>query len=597
MSVIAKPTKGESAPVSKPVRSGWGAYFRNFWRMAGPYWNSEHKWAIRGLTMVLLTLTGAQVVVQIALNLWTEQLFDAFGKRSMAGFIELAAVFVAIIVGQVAVVSVHLRIRRRLEIGWRAWLTERLLGAWLLSGRQHLIDFIPGEHDNPDGRIAEDIRVATEYAVDLTHSLFYCTLLIGSFASILWTLSGSPQVVVGDIQFWLPGHLVWLAIAYATLGAFIALLLGPKLVRSAEWRQSHEATFRFGLGRVRQNGLAVALMHGEADEQRSLGRSFRDVIVAWNRQTDALTRFTMFTASWAILSPVFPVLIAAPRYIVGALTLGALMQIAQAFMQMVGALSWPIDNLTKAAEWRASGERVLGLRAALESFETVSDTAATIRVATIAEASLAFRDVSLADPDGTIKITGINFLVQPGEHVLVSGDREAAVRLFKAVAGVWPWGAGAIDLPADDHIFFMPQRPYFPSGTLDVAISYPAMEKPQNQPDLLAALERVGLAHLASRLDQVEVWDQALGAGEQQRLGFARLLLHRPRWIFIQQATDALDAEGEAEMLALLAEEFPESAVIMIADHAEGRYPGWRQLSFIQQDDIVVAQIAAKVAA
>jgi len=593
MSAITTAAQGLLEPLSNVARPGWGSYFVNFWRLAGPYWNSEHKWLIRGLTAVLLVLTGAQVVVQIALNLWTEQLFDAFGKRSMAGFIELAAIFAAIVVGQVVVVALHLRIRRRLEVGWRAWLSERLVGVWLLCGRQHLIDFIPGEHDNPDGRIAEDIRIATEYAVDLVHSLFYCTLLIGSFASILWTLSGPPEVVLGDMKIWLPGHLLWLAIAYALLGAFIGLLLGPKMVRAADERQNQEATFRFGLGRIRQSALAVALLHGEADERHSLGRSFLNVIAAWNLQTDALTRFTMFTASWAILSPIFPVLIAAPRYIVGAIALGALMQIAQAFLQMVSALSWPIDNLAKAAEWRASGERVLGLKAALDSFETTGETATTITVATIGEPVLAFRGLSLADPDGTVKVTGIDLLVQPGDHVLVSGDPEAAVRLFKAVAGLWPWGGGAIDLPADDSVFFMPQRPYFPVGTLDAALCYPAQQEIPTLESLLAALERVGLAHLASRLDQVEVWDQVLGANEQQRLGFARLLLHRPRWIFIQQATDGLDLQGETEMLALLAEEFPDSAIIMIADHAEGRYPDWRQLSFVKQDDMVVAQAVA----
>jgi putative ATP-binding cassette transporter len=236
---------------------------------------------------------------------------------------------------------------------------------------------------------------------------------------------------------------------------------------------------------------------------------------------------------------------------------------------------------------------VLGLKAALDSFETTGETATTITVATIGEPVLAFRGLSLADPDGTVKVTGIDLLVQPGDHVLVSGDPEAAVRLFKAVAGLWPWGGGAIDLPADDSVFFMPQRPYFPVGTLDAALCYPAQQEIPTPESLLAALERVGLAHLASRLDQVEVWDQVLGANEQQRLGFARLLLHRPRWIFIQQATDGLDLQGETEMLALLAEEFPDSAIIMIADHAEGRYPDWRQLSFVKQDDMVVAQAVA----
>lgn len=539
-----------------------------------------------------MLLTAAQVVIQIALNLWIEQLFDAFGKRSMAGFIELAAVFAAIIIGQIAVVAIHWRLRRRIEIGWREWLTQRLLGNWLTSGRQHLIDFVSGEHDNPDGRIAEDIRIATEYAVDLVHSLFYCLLLFASFASILWTLSGSPDIIIGDVELWLPGHLLWIAIAYAVLGAFIALLLGPPLVRAADGRQNCEATFRFGLGRVRQSALAVALLHGEPDERRSLGRSLGEVIGAWNRQTDALTRFTMFTATWAVLSPIFPVLIAAPRYIVGAITLGALMQIAQAFQQAVSALSWPIDNLSKAAEWRASGERVLGLHAALEGLSRPSDPAATIAIATVREPILACRALSLADPDGTLKVSAIDLVVRPGENWLVSGNPGAAIRLFKAVAGLWPWGHGAIDLPVDDNVFFMPQRPYFPAGTLGEAIVYPTASANHDETALRAALTRVGLAHLAPRLDQVEAWEQTLGSNEQQRLGFARLLLHRPRWIFIQQATDGLDAQGEAEMLALLDQEFPQAAVVMIADHADDGYAGWRRLTFVKQGGLVAAQVS-----
>ncbi len=570
--------------------AGWWRYFREFFRLSGGYWNSERKWAVRGYTGVLVLLTAAQVVIQIALNLWIEQLFDAFGKRSMAGFLALAAVFAAIIVGEIAVIAVHLRLRRRIEIDWREWLTQRLLGNWLASGRQHLIDFVAGEHDNPDGRIAEDIRIATEYAVDLVHSLFYCLLLFASFASILWTLSGSPDIKLGDVELWLPGHLLWVAIAYAVLGAFIAMLLGPPLVRAADGRQNREATFRFGLGRVRQSALAVALLHGEPDERRALGRLFGDVIGAWNLQTNALTRFTMFTATWGVLSPIFPVLIAAPRYIVGAITLGVLMQIAQAFQQAVSALSWPIDNLSKAAEWRASGERVLGLHAALQDLSRPSNPAATIAIATIEQPVLAFRALSLADPDGTPKVSGIDLVVRPGENWLVSGNPGAAIRLFKAVAGLWPWGSGAIDLPADDNVFFMPQRPYFPAGTLGEAIAYPTASTTHDPAALRAALTRVGLAHLAQRLDQIEAWEQTLGASEQQRLGFARLLLHRPRWIFIQQATDGLDAQGEAEMLALLDQEFPQAAVVMIAEHGEEGYVGWRRLTFVKQDGLVVGQ-------
>lgn len=570
--------------------SGWHGYFRHFFRLAGAYWNSEHRWLVRGWTAALVLLTGAQVVVQIALNLWIEQLFDAFGKRSMSGFLDLALVFTVIIVSQVAVTSVHLRLRRRLQVAWRDWLTAKLLGNWLAGGRQYLIDFVGGEHDNPDGRIAEDIRIATEYAVDLVHSLFYCLLLFFSFASILWTLSGDATLKFDGVEIWLPGHLLWAAIVYAAIGTIIALLLGPPMVRAAEGRQSHEANLRFGLGRLRQSALAVALLHGEPDERRHVGRLFGEAVAAWNKQTAALTSFTMFTASWSVLSPIFPVLIAAPRYIVGAITLGALMQIAQAFQQAVSALSWPIDNLSKAAEWRASGERVLGLQAALE--DLAAHPAGGIVVTSGATPALSLHDLTLRDPDGTPKVAALSVTLQPGERWLVSGHPGAAIRLFKAVAGLWPWGSGAIELPADDSVFFMPQRPYFPVGSLCDAIGYPAASESCDREAVLAALARVGLAHLAARLDRVEAWEQALGASEQQRLGFARLLVHRPRWIFLQEATDALDAQGERDMLDLLAREFPGAAIVVMAERAEDAYAGWRRLAFVKEGDLVTGRVA-----
>lgn len=568
---------------------GWRGFFRDFFRLAGAYWNSERKWAARGWTAGLVLLTGGQVVVQIALNLWIEQLFDAFGKRSMSGFLDLALIFALIVVSHVAVTSVHLRLRRRLQVAWRDWLTAKLLGVWLAGGRQYLIDFVGGEHDNPDGRIAEDIRIATEYAVDLVHSLFYCLLLFFSFASILWTLSGEAALRLDGIEIWLPGHLLWAAIVYATIGAVIALLLGPPMVRAAEARQSREADLRFGLGRVRQSALAVALLHGEADERRQVRRLFDDAVSAWDRQTAALTTYTMFTASWAVLSPIFPVLIAAPRYIVGAITLGALMQIAQAFQQAVSALSWPIDNLSKAAEWRASGERVLGLHAALE--ELRAHPADGVSLAAGAAPVLALRDLVLNDPDGAAKARVPDLVVKPGERWLISGHPGAAIRLFKAVAGLWPWGRGVIELPSDDSVFFMPQRPYLPVGSLCDAIGYPSAGDACDRDAVAAALARVGLAHLAARLDRVEAWEQTLGASEQQRLGFARLLVHRPRWIFLQEATDQLDARGERDMLELLAREFPGSAVVLMAERGEDAHAGWRRLTFVKESGLATGRV------
>ena len=210
----------------------------------------------------------------------------------------------------------------------------------MADGRHYLVTHMPGEHDNPDGRIAEDIRISSELAIDLSHSLFYCVLLLISFTQILWRLSGEPWVEIFGLRLYMPGHLVWIAVVYAAVGTSVALLLGRPLVKAANNRQSQEANFRFGLVHARESGLAIALVHGESDERRRLGGLFGAAARAFDRQTEALAHLYYFASAWSVLSQVFPVLVAAPRYIGGSISLGVLMQTAQGFQQMIAALSW-----------------------------------------------------------------------------------------------------------------------------------------------------------------------------------------------------------------------------------------------------------------
>jgi putative ATP-binding cassette transporter len=546
----------------------WPDFLRAFLRIAGPYWSSEEKLKVRLLTVALVGLTVLQVAIPVAINRWMRALFDALEAHAMHRFAVLSEVLLVIIVSNVAIVNLHLRVKRRIQIGWRAWLTRRVVKGWMESGRQYQLGYLPGPHDNPDGRIAEDVRNATEYAIDLAHALVYDLLLLISFTQILWSLSQAPYIVIGGTPYYVPGYLVWLAVIYAGVGTVVALALGRPLIRAVDRRQTAEADFRFGLAHARENALGVALARGESDVRRRLKTLFRGVIGAWDGVTRAMNNMFYYSSSWSVLSQVFPTLVVAPRYIAGLITLGGLMQSAQAFQQMVGALSWAIDNLGKVADWRASAERVFGLISAVEGFDDLvrSTGGRRVTVSTGAERVLRFRDFATASPSGAIEVLPFNAEIQEGERVLFTGETGAGSTILKAVGRIWPWGDGEIVLPDGAKLLFMPPRPYLPTGTLRGTIDYPTDGVLDGSQDALleAVLRKVGLDSLTGRLDESANWDQVLTTEEQQRIGFARLLLKRPDWIFMEEAADTMDAAGQKAMIDLMMAEFPRATVVAI---------------------------------
>lgn len=548
---------------------GWINLFRHFWRLAGGFWR-EATWLARGLTAALVALTAGQVMVQVALNLWTERLFDAFGTKSMSGFLLLAGAFAGILLANLAVTTSHLRVRRKLQVSWRQWLTRRISGAWMSSGHHYRMAYMPGDHDNPDGRISEDIRIATEAAVDLAHSLLYSLILVTSFIHILWTLSGRITFSVADVDVSISGHLVWVALAYATVGVSVALLLGPRLVATAEARQTYEANFRFGLVHARENSSTIALVHGENAERRRFGGLLQDAVDAWARQTGALFRFFIFSSSWTVLSPVFPVLIAAPRYIAGTITLGVLMQIAQAFQQTIAGLTWPIDNLSHAADWRASVERILGLQDGIERANQVDWCPDCTRIGVFGARAplLAFHEVTIVNPAGETTVNGLTMKILPGERIWLCGEPPMTNAIIKTLAGLWTSGRGWIELPNTGPLYFMPQRPYLPLAPIRDLVIYPTDCGEEHDERIAACLRRVGLDDLAERLYETQAWGTMLSLGDQQRIGFARLLFHHPLWIILEEPVDALSAAGEREMMQLLTAEFAESTLIIVGDSA-----------------------------
>lgn len=543
-------------------------FFRDFLRLSGGFWRAgPQRWRARFWTAAMVLLAAAQVGLALRLNLWSADFFDALERRSMERFVAEIGIFAVIVAASVLANAFHMVARRRISLAWRDWLTARVVGDWMAEARHYQVTQIPGDHDNPDGRIAEDIRIATEYAVDLAHTLFMATLLLASFIGVLWTLSG----VVALFGLPVPGHMVALALGYAVMGSAVAFLLGRPLVRATDLRQTREADFRFALVRAREGAEPIALARGEGRERARVAGMFAAIGPAWAAQTQGLSRLTGFSAGYLALAPVFPLLVTTPRYIAGSITLGALMQTAQAFQQVTAALSWPVDNLQRIAEWRASVERVLALE---EGVRIVAAEAARVGQDAIVlyrapGRALSARALCVAAPDGTALLSDITLHVESGERVMVDGDPEAAAALFRVLAGIWPWGRGVIELPAEAEIAAIGERPHLPEGPLQEALVFPDPPSRHPESELRCALAAVGLDHLVPRLAEAADWERSLGVAEMQRIAFARLLLHRPRWILLYDTTVALEPAEADELIGRVEAELPQSGLLMI-----GRHPG-----------------------
>ena len=554
------------SPANQTPRQGAPRFLRDVLRLAGPYWSSEHKGQVRIMAFLLFLLTAGQVGISVWGNYWNRDLFDALEARSVSRVLVEVGVFAAIFASSIAVTAAHLLVKRWLQLGWREWLTVRLLGRWLEGGRHYRLLLEPGGHDNPDQRIAEDIRLATESAIALAHTLVYSLLTLGLFVGILWSVSGSATVSGTAIQ--VPGFMVPLAFLYAGVGSLLGWGIGRPLVRSTNALQTAEADFRFGLASAREHSEAIALERGEPGERMRAGARFAEIIRSWNRQSLAYMGLVSFSTGYGGLLPVFPLLVAAPHYIAGVMSLGALMQAAQAFQRLTSALSWPVDNVGELASCRTAAGRVLALHQDLDRLdaEARAPGAPRITVSQSLARRLALEALCIAEPSGVALLEGFSAELQRGERLLVTGDSVVTSALFKAIAGLWPWGHGRVLLPRDKDrgVLLLPQRPFLPEGSLRQALCYPSPPGAFDDEALHHALECAGVVWLARRLDEVSPWERVLPLREQQRLGFARALLQRPAWIVTQDATNAFQPRGEQLMFEMLRREIPDLAFLTI---------------------------------
>jgi putative ATP-binding cassette transporter len=543
------------------------SFFIQFMKLAGPFWNSENKLAIRTETVLLVVLTLMQIGLAVLITQWNAALFDAIEQRSMAGVKAQIGLLILIFAASITITTTHLIFKRRLLIGWRLWLTKKVIAKWMHKGRHYQITLMSqNDHDNPDGRIAEDIRIATEDAIALSHSMFYSLLMLGSFTKILWDLSGSVVFNFGSVSIPVEGYLVWISISYAVCASILGWWMGKPMSEATHARQTKEAIFRHDLIDTQGNSQAIALMRGENQEQERLLDSFQAIITTYAQQTAAWKQIQIFTSGYSVSSMALPILVGSPRYIAGAISLGMLMQSVQAFQHMVSALSWPIDNMAQIAKWRTSVERVLGLVNALDHVEhdisRLNSNQICVKKAGVSVLEL--NNVSIASLEGEILSLTINDEIKAGERVLISDQTNTGAMLFKAIAGLWPWGTGIIEVPENDTLFFMPPKPYLPVESLFAAICYPKAKASFDQILVEKLLIQVGQKDLVKQLNRVDSWEQILSNEQQQSLGVVRVLLHRPQWIFIQEALDSLAPSDEVQMLELLGKELPHTGILII---------------------------------
>lgn len=540
------------------------------WALLRTLWRSRYRVRVGLLTAGIATVLVGNMVGQIRLNQWHGAFFDALEQQNLAAFGNQLLLFFAIVGGLLALVVGQTWMQEMLKVRLREWMTHHLLDEWLVAGRAYRLGLAGQIGVNPDQRIEEDTRKLTELSASLGVGLLQAGMLLVTFVSVLWVLSDDVVFVFSGNSFAIPGYMVWCAILYALVGSLLTWRVGVPLIALNTERYAREADLRFALVRVSESAESVALFGGERDERRQLEGNLDRVITSMRQLSGGLARLTWITSGYGWIAIVVPIVVASPGYFSGGLTLGGMMMVVGAFNQVQASLRWFVDHFPAIADWRATLHRVSAFKAAVARLEQIDESIDSIKLVRDPQGKLGFEDVSVLLSDGRVVIAEATVEIGRGERVLIVGESGAGKStLFRAVAGLWRWGSGTIRLPAADTMMFMPQRPYLPLGAMRAAITYPDPPDAFTTAEVEAVVKRVGLAEFLEALDVEARLDKSLSLGQQQLIGFARLLLHRPAWVFLDEASSALDEVSQRRAMSIFDHELSGVTVLSI-----GHRPG-----------------------
>jgi putative ATP-binding cassette transporter len=542
------------------------AFLRQVWALTKPYWQSEERWVAGGMLAAVIALNLGMVYMTVLLNKWYNAFYNSIQNRDFPEFKHQLVLFLALAMTYIVIAMVQLAVNMSLQIRWRRWITNVYFGEWLRDNVFYRLEIKNYGTDNPDQRMQEDLKIFTISTLTLGLDLMRSVVSLFSFIFILWTLSGPLNLTLGGHAITIPGYMVWVAVIYALIGSWLAHKIGRPLIGLNFFQQKYEADLRFALVRMRENAEGIALYGGHEDERKNLSGRFKQISLNWAALIRSRLQLLGYSSTYSQLATVFPLVVAAPRYFSGAIQLGDLMQINSAFGRVQDALSWFVDSYASLAEYKATCDRLITFHQAIMKAGEEGRTGGGIRIAANGNARIATRDLHLATPDGRVLLRDVDTTFNPGEHTLVTGPSGSGKStLFRALSGIWPFGSGVVETPGEGRIMFLPQKPYLPLGTLREVVAYPSEGGRYTDEEIVEALRTCRLEELTTRLNDTDNWAMRLSPGEQQRLAIARALLNRPDWLFLDEATAALDQDTEGYLYHLLRERLPQTTLISIA--------------------------------
>jgi putative ATP-binding cassette transporter len=559
------------------------------WRIAAPYFRSEDKWMAWGLLTAVVVIELAVVGLTVLFNRWNNVFYNALQEKNYDVFTYQLGYFCVLAAFWIGLKVYQLYLNQWLQIRWRRWMTDHYLGGWLSDANHYRMQLQGDAADNPDQRIAEDTQMFVDRTLTLGIGLLSAVVTLISFVFILWGLSEEAPLHLFGRDFAIPGYLVWGALIYAAFGTVLTHLIGWPLVGLNFQQQQFEADFRFNLVRARENAEQIALLSGETVERSRLSQRFQRVVENWLGIMQRTKKLTAFTASYSQASVIFPYILVAPAYFADKVQLGGLMQTASAFSSVQDALSFFISAYRTLAEWQSVVDRLDGFEASIASASALKATSNVVQTATTDRGAIDLEKLLVNLPNGAPLVSADGFSFRGNERTLLLGPSGSGKStLFRAVAGIWPFATGAIKVPANATLMMLPQRPYFPVGSLHAAVAYPAEAAAFSPQQLIDTVTAVGLPALASRLNEEAHWNRMLSLGEQQRLGLARALLHAPQYLFLDEATASLDESSEAALYRLVEQKLPATTIVSIGHRST--------LEAFHQRDVALVRDGARFA-